>query len=100
MNDIERGAMKAPQHAMPPPAPIRPNGNPTGVVEKGIGKDPRSGVVLASIEGANFHGAHLLLTGCLRLANRVTSANAPLSTGSWLRVRMSRSPSATTLTTT
>ena len=43
------------------PAPIRPNGNPAGIVEEGVGKDLRGGVVVGSIKGANFHGAHLLL---------------------------------------
>ncbi len=56
-------------------SPIRPDGDPAGIVEKGVGKDPSSGVVLARVKGANFHGRDLLLTGCLRHANREISAN-------------------------
>jgi hypothetical protein len=44
------------------PGAIRANGDPAGIVEEGVCKDRGSGAVLASIEGANFHGAHLLLT--------------------------------------
>ncbi len=42
--------MIAPKHAMPMPTPIRPNGNPAGVVEKGVGKDERRGVEIVTFE--------------------------------------------------
>jgi hypothetical protein len=44
---------------VPEGAPIRPNGNPAGVVEEGVGKDLRRSVVLAAIKGANLHGRDL-----------------------------------------
>jgi hypothetical protein len=60
MDDVESLAVIAPENRVPMPPPIRPNGDPAGIVEKGVGKDRGSGVVLASIEGANFHRGHLL----------------------------------------
>ena len=75
-------------------APIRPNGNPPGIVEKGVGKDLGSGVVLALVKGANFHGRDLLLTGCFRPENRVIAVNEQPSAGSSLRARTGASRSS------
>jgi hypothetical protein len=47
---------------------IRPDGDPAGVVEEGVGIDVGRGVVLALVEGANFHGRDLRLCGHLSRA--------------------------------
>ena len=57
IDDVERVAVKAPEQPVPALTPIRPNGNPPRIVEKRIGEDDGSGVVLTRLEGANFHAA-------------------------------------------
>ena len=60
MDDVQRGAMKAPEDPIPPRPPVRPNGKPARIVDERVGEDDGSGVVLARLEGASFHGGDLL----------------------------------------
>jgi hypothetical protein len=61
MNHLQGGAMKPPADPIPPLPPVRPNGNPPRIVDKRIGKNDGSSVVIRPIKGANFHAPDLAL---------------------------------------
>jgi hypothetical protein len=69
VDDVEGGAVIAPEDRVAMIGSIRPDGDPAGVVEEGVGIDVGRGVVLALVEGANFHGADLVSAAACRSRN-------------------------------
>jgi hypothetical protein len=61
LDDVESGAVIAPENPVPPGRPVRPNGSPARIVQKRVGKDRRGRIEIRAIEGANFHARDLPL---------------------------------------
>jgi hypothetical protein len=55
LDDIERRAVKPPEHGMSMPPPIRPNGNPARILEKRISKKLRRRIELVTNQWSNLH---------------------------------------------
>ena len=71
VDDVERGAMKAPSRSLYlRAAPIRPDGKPAGIVEERVGEEHGGGVVLARARGGEFPRARSSPTNALAQAGR------------------------------